>query len=70
MNLTWDETPPDRLAVTTKEFTQDDLDEMDVRDYLASDTDLDEGQTLLQCDCDEPSYNTRTQETFDNKFNF
>ena len=36
MDLTWDETDQDRIAVTMRKFTKEDLEELDVRDYLAS----------------------------------
>lgn len=43
VNLTWDETDPNRVAVTMRKFTKDDLEELDVQDYLASDSG-DEGE--------------------------
>jgi hypothetical protein len=37
--LTWDETPPERIAVTQQKFSKDQLKEMDFQAYLASDSD-------------------------------
>jgi hypothetical protein len=41
VNLTWDETDPDRVSVLMKKFDPKEVDEMDVRNYLASDSDDD-----------------------------
>ena len=41
VELTWDETNKDRIAVTMRKFNKEELDEMDLRDYLASDDDDD-----------------------------
>ena len=52
--MTWDETNKDRIAVTMRKFNKEELDEMDLRDYLASDGDDDgPGLTLfvLPTDC-------------------
>lgn len=38
VKLTWDETPADRLELAAKAFSQKDLDEMDFKAYLASDS--------------------------------
>ncbi|CAH1791290.1 unnamed protein product [Owenia fusiformis] len=42
--LTWDETDPDRKQVLNKKFTPDELEEMDVKDYLASSGSDDDNQ--------------------------
>ncbi|XP_070578083.1 ESF1 homolog [Ptychodera flava] len=39
VNLTWDETDKDRLAVTTKKFSKDEVMELDFQAYLASSSD-------------------------------
>lgn len=36
VELTWDETDKDRTAVTMRKFTKEDLEALDVKDYLAS----------------------------------
>ena len=36
VRLTWDETPVDRVAVTMKKYKSDEVEEMDLKDYLAS----------------------------------
>ena len=36
MDLTWDETDRDRTAVTMRKFTKDELEDLDMKDYLAS----------------------------------
>ena len=48
--MTWDETNKDRIAVTMRKFNKEELDEMDLRDYLASDGDDDgPGDVALSC---------------------
>ena len=47
MELTWDETNKDRIAVTMRKFNKDELDEMDLNDYLASDDDDAPGDVSL-----------------------
>ncbi|KAA8915910.1 hypothetical protein TRICI_001924 [Trichomonascus ciferrii] len=44
VKLTWDETPAERLKLAEKAFNQKDLDEMDFKAYLASDSDEDEAE--------------------------
>lgn len=39
VKLTWDETPKERLAVSSRPFSQKEIDEMDFKAYLASDSD-------------------------------
>ncbi|AQZ14915.1 ESF1 (YDR365C) [Zygosaccharomyces parabailii] len=39
VKLTWDETPVDRIEVSKRAFTQKELDDMDFKAYLASDSD-------------------------------
>lgn len=39
VKLTWDETPKERLALSTRLFSQKEIDDMDFKAYLASDTD-------------------------------
>ncbi|CAI4059024.1 pre-rRNA-processing protein ESF1 SKDI_04G5750 [Saccharomyces kudriavzevii IFO 1802] len=39
VKLTWDETPADRLEVAKRAFTQKEIDDMDFKAYLASDSD-------------------------------
>lgn len=39
VKLTWDETPAERARVTTKAFTNKEIEEMDFQAYLASDSD-------------------------------
>ena len=43
VRLTWDETPKERLTLASKAFLQKEIDEMDFKAYLASDSD-DEGE--------------------------
>lgn len=38
VKLTWDETPKERLALSTRLFSQKEIDDMDFKAYLASDT--------------------------------
>lgn len=46
VKLTWDETPRERLAVASRQFSQKEIEEMDFKAYLASDSDSgDEDQT-------------------------
>lgn len=47
VELTWDETSKDRIAVTMRRFNKDELDEMDLNDYLASDDDDAPGDASL-----------------------
>lgn len=44
VKLTWDETPAERLKLAEKAFNQKDLDDMDFKAYLASDSDEDEAE--------------------------
>lgn len=44
VKLTWDETPAERQKLAEKAFNQKDLDEMDFKAYLASDSDEDEAE--------------------------
>lgn len=39
VKLTWDETPKDRLQLSSKQFSQREIDDMDFKSYLASDSD-------------------------------
>lgn len=39
VKLTWDETPKERMAIANKSFSQKEIDEMDFKAYLASDSD-------------------------------
>lgn len=39
VKLTWDETPRERLKIANKQFSQREIDEMDFKAYLASDSD-------------------------------
>lgn len=38
VKLTWDETPADRVEVAKRAFTQKEIDDMDFKAYLASDS--------------------------------
>ena len=55
MNLTWDETDPNRLAVMRRAFEVDDDDEdnVDVKAYLANSSDEDETDDMLPRGNDE-----------------
>lgn len=44
VKLTWDETPADRVEVAKRAFTQKEIDDMDFKAYLASDSDESDGQ--------------------------
>jgi len=44
VKLTWDETPKERLNVSTRQFSQKEIDEMDFKAYLASDSDESEDE--------------------------
>ena len=43
VDLTWDETDPDRLQLTMRQFDKDNLEEMDLKNYLASDSEPEDG---------------------------
>ena len=55
MNLTWDETDPNRLAVMRRAFEVDvdDEDNVDVKAYLANSSDEDETDDMLPIGNDE-----------------
>lgn len=42
VKLTWDETPADRIEVAKRAFSQKEIDDMDFKAYLASDSDYEE----------------------------
>lgn len=42
--LTWDETPIERVQIISKSFKQGELDDLDLKNYLASDTEDDENE--------------------------
>lgn len=44
VKLTWDETPKERLQFSSKQFSQKEIDDMDFKAYLASDTDESENE--------------------------
>lgn len=44
VKLTWDETPADRVEVAKRAFTQKEIDDMDFKAYLASDSDESEDE--------------------------
>jgi hypothetical protein len=44
VKLTWDETPRERVAVANRQFSQREVDEMDFKAYLASDSEENEGE--------------------------
>ncbi|CCE64384.1 hypothetical protein TPHA_0H01780 [Tetrapisispora phaffii CBS 4417] len=44
VKLTWDETPADRVEIAKRAFTQKEIDEMDFKAYLASDSEESEGE--------------------------
>lgn len=44
VKLTWDETPKERLTLSTRLFSQKEIDDMDFRAYLASDSDESDGE--------------------------
>lgn len=46
VKLTWDETPKERLAVSSRPFSQKEIDEMDFKAYLASDSDSEDEKSL------------------------
>ncbi len=46
MELTWDETDPGRAEVLNRKFSKEDLEKMDLHDYLASSSD-EEGQLII-----------------------
>lgn len=45
VKLTWDETPKERLTLSTRLFTQKEIDDMDFKAYLASDSEEDEQES-------------------------
>jgi hypothetical protein len=59
VKLTWDEDDPERLMVTRRKFTKDDLKEMDFKAYLASDID-DEDDEDISAD-DEAGDSSKTE---------
>lgn len=46
VKLTWDETPKERLDIASRQFSQKEIDEMDFKAYLASDSDASENETI------------------------
>lgn len=48
VKLTWDETPADRLDVAKRAFTQKEIEDMDFKAYLASDSDDSEAEAEAQ----------------------
>ncbi|KAK6202422.1 uncharacterized protein RJT21DRAFT_19641 [Scheffersomyces amazonensis] len=46
VKLTWDETPKDRLTLSSRPLSQKEIDEMDFKAYLASDTDESETEDV------------------------
>lgn len=48
VKLTWDETPADRLDVAKRAFTQKEIEDMDFKAYLASDSDNSEDEVDAQ----------------------
>lgn len=50
VKLTWDETPKERMTLSSRLFSQKEIDDMDFKAYLASDSDGSEGEqaTLLK----------------------
>ncbi|CCH58446.1 hypothetical protein TBLA_0A06540 [Henningerozyma blattae CBS 6284] len=44
VKLTWDETPADRVEISKRAFSQKEIDEMDFKAYLASDSDESESE--------------------------
>lgn len=44
VKLTWDETPKERLTLSTRLFSQKEIDDMDFKAYLASDSDGSDGE--------------------------
>lgn len=45
VKLTWDETPKERLTLSSRLFSQKEIDDMDFKAYLASDSDGSDGET-------------------------
>lgn len=50
VKLTWDETPKERLTLSTRLFSQKEIDDMDFKAYLASDSDESEAEDSLAKD--------------------
>jgi hypothetical protein len=48
VKLTWDDEDPERVKTTRRKFTKDDLNDMDFKAYLASDSDDDVDEDLKQ----------------------
>ncbi|CCE80134.1 Piso0_003233 [Millerozyma farinosa CBS 7064] len=48
VKLTWDETPRERLNVASRSFSQREIDEMDFKAYLASDSEESEQETSIK----------------------
>lgn len=47
VKLTWDETPKERLTLSTRLFSQKEIDDMDFKAYLASDSEESEAESSL-----------------------
>jgi hypothetical protein len=43
VKLTWDETPHERVALMSRNFSKEEMEEQDLAAYLASDTDSGDG---------------------------
>ncbi|ELT94111.1 hypothetical protein CAPTEDRAFT_163742 [Capitella teleta] len=56
VHLTWDETDQDRVAFTMKNFSKEDMEDMDVKAYLASDSDDDGGGLDPYAGIEEPDF--------------
>jgi len=48
VRLTWDETDTKRVQTTMKQFTQEDIENMDFKDYLGSSGDESEGDEIIE----------------------
>lgn len=55
VKLTWDETPSDRMQFASKAFSSKDIEEMDFKAYLASDSDGEAAEDEKQKDTEENS---------------
>ena len=58
MDLTWDETDPDRVQITMRKFDKDEVDDMNLKDYLASDSggEGEAGEMMWLMCCLRPSW--------------
>lgn len=61
VELTWDETPLERKEALQRAFTADNLDDLDLREYLATPTESEASDAEIKNDEDEPAFEKLSQ---------